>query len=71
MYQQVSDGKARPNKFLQDFFFSGGSPTTPAHRCKDFYFKTYAPRAFKRFRNEFGIEADNFLVILETFYKES
>ena len=41
-----------------------GSATTPAHRCKDFLFKTYAPRAFKKFRKEFDIEADNFLVSL-------
>jgi len=43
-----------------------GTSTTPAHRCKDFIFKTYAPRAFKKFRKEFSIEADDFLVSLCT-----
>ncbi|XP_063674808.1 phosphatidylinositol 4-phosphate 5-kinase type-1 alpha-like isoform X2 [Bolinopsis microptera] len=43
-----------------------GTSTTPAHRCKDFIFKTYAARAFKKFRKEFSIEADDFLVSLCT-----
>ena len=47
---------------IMRFIYREGSATTPAHRCKDFLFRTYAPRAFKKFRKEFDIEADNFLV---------
>ncbi|KAL5256021.1 hypothetical protein ACHWQZ_G011289 [Mnemiopsis leidyi] len=65
--------KATRDILMKDFseleivhFPALGTSTTPAHRCKDFIFKTYAPRAFKKFRKEFSIEADDFLVSLCT-----
>lgn len=39
-----------------------GSNLTPAHRCRDFRFRTYAPTAFRYFRDLFGIQPDDFLV---------
>ena len=51
-----------PNSGSYIFYRRLGTSTTPAHRCKDFIFKTYAPKAFKQFRKQFSIEADDFLV---------
>lgn len=47
-----------------DFFlcFSEGSNLTPAHHFPDFRFKTYAPVAFRYFRELFGIRPDDYLV---------
>ena len=39
-----------------------GSNLTPAHHYSDFRFKTYAPIAFRYFRELFGIQPDDFLV---------
>ena len=39
-----------------------GSNLTPAHHYSDFLFKTYAPFAFRYFRELFGIQPDDFLV---------
>lgn len=65
--------KERRDILMKDFddidvvhFPAEGSATTVAHRCKDFVFKTYAPRAFRYFREEFEIGADDFLVSLCT-----
>lgn len=44
------------------FFFSEGSNLTPAHHYSDFRFKTYAPIAFRYFRELFGIRPDDYLV---------
>lgn len=49
------------------FFFSfiicsEGSNLTPAHHYPDFRFKTYAPVAFRYFRELFGIRPDDYLV---------
>lgn len=41
---------------------SEGSNLTPAHRYPDFRFKTYAPLAFRYFRDLFGIKPDDYLV---------
>ena len=41
-----------------------GSNLTPAHHYSDFRFKTYAPIAFRYFRELFGIQPDDFLVRL-------
>lgn len=41
---------------------SEGSNLTPAHHYSDFRFKTYAPVAFRYFRELFGIQADDFMV---------
>jgi len=46
----------------QTFFPSGGSNQTPAHHYSDFRFKTYAPIAFRYFRDLFGIQPDDFLM---------
>nr|XP_033780846.1 phosphatidylinositol 4-phosphate 5-kinase type-1 beta isoform X4 [Geotrypetes seraphini] len=51
---------------LQDFvsqrrFRSEGSNLTPAHHYPDFRFKTYAPLAFRYFRELFGIKPDDYL----------
>lgn len=44
---------------------SEGSNLTPAHRYPDFRFKTYAPLAFRYFRDLFGIKPDDYLVRLK------
>lgn len=41
---------------------SEGSNLTPAHHNGDFRFKTYAPIAFRYFRELFGIRPDDYLV---------
>ncbi|XP_070178757.1 phosphatidylinositol 4-phosphate 5-kinase type-1 alpha-like isoform X3 [Littorina saxatilis] len=46
------------------FFPSEGSNLTPAHHCSDFRFKTYAPVAFRYFRDLFGIQPEDFMVSL-------
>ncbi|XP_078666970.1 phosphatidylinositol 4-phosphate 5-kinase type-1 alpha-like isoform X8 [Branchiostoma floridae x Branchiostoma belcheri] len=63
--------KPERDLLIQDFsvvesvFFPGeGSNLTPAHRCPDFRFKTYAPMAFRFFRQLFGIQPDDFLISL-------
>ncbi|XP_077994067.1 phosphatidylinositol 4-phosphate 5-kinase type-1 alpha-like [Glandiceps talaboti] len=46
------------------FFPSEGSNLTAAHKYPDFRFKTYAPVAFRYFRELFGIAPDDFLLSL-------
>lgn len=46
------------------FFPSEGSNLTPAHHYNDFRFKTYAPVAFRYFRELFGIRPDDYLYSL-------
>uniref|UniRef100_G3S9P7 PIPK domain-containing protein n=1 Tax=Gorilla gorilla gorilla TaxID=9595 RepID=G3S9P7_GORGO len=46
------------------FFPSEGSNLTPAHHYNDFRFKTYAPVAFRYFRELFGIPPDDYLCSL-------
>ncbi|XP_056277453.1 phosphatidylinositol 4-phosphate 5-kinase type-1 gamma-like isoform X3 [Pseudoliparis swirei] len=43
------------------FFPSEGSNLTPGHHYPDFRFKTYAPVAFRYFRELFGIRPDDYL----------
>ncbi|CAD6198436.1 unnamed protein product [Caenorhabditis auriculariae] len=59
-----------PNRdlLLQDFekvdnvnFPAAGSPTTPSHSFGDFRFRTYAPIAFRYFRDLFHIKPADFL----------
>ncbi|KAM7092461.1 phosphatidylinositol 4-phosphate 5-kinase type-1 beta isoform 3-T4 [Molossus nigricans] len=45
-------------------FSSEGSNLTPAHHYPDFRFKTYAPLAFRYFRELFGIKPDDYLYSL-------
>lgn len=63
--------KAERDVLMQDFavvevvfFPSEGSNLTPAHHCSDFRFKTYAPVAFRYFRDLFGIQPEDFMVSL-------
>ncbi|XP_019957512.2 phosphatidylinositol 4-phosphate 5-kinase type-1 alpha-like isoform X1 [Paralichthys olivaceus] len=46
------------------FFPSEGSNITPAHHYGDFRFKTYAPIAFRYFREMFGIRPDDYMYSL-------
>ncbi|KAJ8311598.1 hypothetical protein KUTeg_010953 [Tegillarca granosa] len=71
--QSVGGLSSKPERdvLMQDFgvvesvfFPHEGSNLTPAHHCSDFRFKTYAPVAFRYFRELFGIQADDFLVSL-------
>ena len=39
-----------------------GTRTTPAHRFNDFTIRSYAPVAFRHFRELFNIKPDEFLV---------
>lgn len=44
---------------------SEGSNLTPAHHFPDFRLKTYAPLAFRYFRELFGIKPDDYLVSVQ------
>lgn len=46
------------------FSRDGALEKTPAHNYSQFRFRTYAPLAFRKFRNDFKIERDMFLVSL-------
>uniref|UniRef100_A0AAQ4P0D6 PIPK domain-containing protein n=1 Tax=Gasterosteus aculeatus aculeatus TaxID=481459 RepID=A0AAQ4P0D6_GASAC len=46
------------------FFPSEGSNLTPAHHYGDFRFKTYAPMAFRYFREMFGIRPGDYMYSL-------
>lgn len=61
--------KPERDLLMQDFmtiettnFYSQGSQQTPAHHYSDFRFKSFAPIAFRYFRDLFGIQPDDFLV---------
>lgn len=61
--------KPERDLLMQDFmtiettnFYSQGSQLTPAHHYSDFRFKSFAPIAFRYFRDLFGIQPDDFLV---------
>ncbi|CAG10850.1 unnamed protein product, partial [Tetraodon nigroviridis] len=63
--------KPERDVLLQDFevvesiyFPSEGSYLTPAHHYGDFRFKTYAPMAFRYFREMFGIRPDDYMYSL-------
>ncbi|XP_024123873.1 phosphatidylinositol 4-phosphate 5-kinase type-1 alpha isoform X1 [Oryzias melastigma] len=63
--------KAERDVLMQDFvvvesifFPSEGSNLTPAHHYSDFRFKTYAPIAFRYFREMFGIRPDDYMYSL-------
>lgn len=51
-----------PSQSPACFLCSEGSNLTPAHHFQDFRFKTYAPVAFRYFRELFGIRPDDYLV---------
>ncbi|XP_047132994.1 phosphatidylinositol 4-phosphate 5-kinase type-1 beta isoform X1 [Hydra vulgaris] len=64
---------AKPERdvLMGDFYFvekvwfpSSGSKETPSHKFYDFRFKTYAPVAFRYFRDLFGIQPSDFLLSL-------
>lgn len=61
--------KPERDLLMQDFmaletiiFPPQGSQVTPAHHYSEFRYKTYAPIAFRYFRDLFGIQPDDFLV---------
>ncbi|XP_072157932.1 phosphatidylinositol 4-phosphate 5-kinase type-1 alpha isoform X9 [Bemisia tabaci] len=61
--------KPERDLLMQDFmtvettvFAADGSNHTPAHHYSEFTFKTYAPIAFRYFRDLFGIQPDDFLI---------
>ncbi|XP_007890840.1 phosphatidylinositol 4-phosphate 5-kinase type-1 beta isoform X1 [Callorhinchus milii] len=63
--------KPERDVLMQDFYVvesvflpSEGSNLTPAHRYPDFRFKTYAPLAFRYFRELFHIRPDDYLYSL-------
>ncbi|XP_055021392.1 phosphatidylinositol 4-phosphate 5-kinase type-1 beta-like [Boleophthalmus pectinirostris] len=67
----VGNLTSKPDRdvLMQDFYVvesvflpSEGSNLTPAHHYPDFRFKTYAPLAFRYFRDLFGIKPDDYLV---------
>ena len=69
--QSITSLASKPKRdlLLQDFsivetvfFPKEGSNLTPAHDYSDFRFKTYAPIAFRYFRELFGIQPDDFLL---------
>ncbi|XP_012945368.1 phosphatidylinositol 4-phosphate 5-kinase type-1 alpha [Aplysia californica] len=71
--QSVGGLSSKPERdvLMQDFgvvevvfFPSEGSNLTPAHHYSDFRFKTYAPVAFRYFRDLFGIQPDDFMLSL-------
>uniref|UniRef100_A0A1I8AS40 HotDog ACOT-type domain-containing protein n=1 Tax=Steinernema glaseri TaxID=37863 RepID=A0A1I8AS40_9BILA len=48
--------------YIENVYFpSEGSLTTPSHMYGDFRFKTYAPMAFRHFRDLFNIKPADFL----------
>uniref|UniRef100_F6PNS3 Phosphatidylinositol-4-phosphate 5-kinase type 1 beta n=1 Tax=Monodelphis domestica TaxID=13616 RepID=F6PNS3_MONDO len=66
----VGNLTSKPDRdvLMQDFYVvesvflpSEGSNLTPAHHYPDFRFKTYAPIAFRYFRELFGIKPDDYL----------
>ncbi|XP_028836725.1 phosphatidylinositol-4-phosphate 5-kinase, type I, beta a isoform X2 [Denticeps clupeoides] len=69
----VGNLTSKPDRdvLMQDFYVvesvflpSEGSNLTPAHHYPDFRFKTYAPLAFRYFRELFGIKPDDYLYSL-------
>jgi len=63
--------KPERDLLMQDFmaletiiFPPQGSQVTPAHHYSEFRYKTYAPIAFRYFRDLFGIQPDDFLLSL-------
>ncbi|KAL4085031.1 hypothetical protein QTP88_027869 [Uroleucon formosanum] len=61
--------KPERDLLMQDFmtvettvFPSDGTNHTPAHHYPEFIFKTYAPIAFRYFRDLFGIQPDDYLI---------
>ncbi|XP_067106672.1 phosphatidylinositol-4-phosphate 5-kinase, type I, beta a isoform X2 [Osmerus mordax] len=66
----VGNLTSKPDRdvLMQDFYMvesvflpSEGSNLTPAHHFPDFRLKTYAPLAFRYFRELFGIKPDDYL----------
>jgi len=61
--------KPERDVLMQDFqvvetitFPDTGSSITPAHHFGDFTFRTYAPTAFRYFRDLFGIQPDDYML---------
>lgn len=56
------NGDTKGRSSVMSVLCSEGSNLTPAHHYADFRFKTYAPVAFRYFRELFGIRPDDYLV---------
>lgn len=59
---RLSNGDTKGHSSVMSVLCSEGSNLTPAHHYADFRFKTYAPVAFRYFRELFGIRPDDYLV---------
>ncbi|XP_077331104.1 phosphatidylinositol 4-phosphate 5-kinase type-1 beta isoform X1 [Lithobates pipiens] len=73
IHYTVGNLTSKPDRdvLMQDFYVvesvflpREGSNLTPAHHYPDFRFKTYAPLAFRYFRELFGIKPDDYLYSL-------
>ncbi|XP_068092126.1 phosphatidylinositol 4-phosphate 5-kinase type-1 beta [Hyperolius riggenbachi] len=73
IHYTVGNLTSKPDRdvLMQDFYVvesvflpREGSSLTPAHHYPDFRFKTYAPLAFRYFRELFGIKPDDYLYSL-------
>ena len=49
------------------FHPEAGTKFTPAHSNGDFHFKTYAPIAFRHFREAFDITPEDYMVRLDDY----
>uniref|UniRef100_U3IBN5 Phosphatidylinositol-4-phosphate 5-kinase type 1 gamma n=1 Tax=Anas platyrhynchos platyrhynchos TaxID=8840 RepID=U3IBN5_ANAPP len=58
------NGDTKGRSSVMSVLCSEGSNLTPAHHYADFRFKTYAPVAFRYFRELFGIRPDDYLYSL-------
>lgn len=75
IWNAVGSLASKPERdlLMQDFAmietinFSKNSKTCPPHNFPDFRFKSYAPVAFRYFRELFGIQPSNFLL---SFYSQ-
>ncbi|CAG9136252.1 unnamed protein product [Plutella xylostella] len=68
LHPYYNNGRRTRDPLMRDFmtvettnFPHEGSNHTPAHHYSEFKFKTYAPIAFRYFRDLFGIQPDDFL----------
>jgi hypothetical protein len=54
---------------VRDYLFpSRGSTYTPAHKMRDFKFRDYAPKVFRKLRNLFGVDSSDYIVSLTGDY---
>ncbi|KAL8203241.1 UNVERIFIED_CONTAM: hypothetical protein K2H54_045571 [Gekko kuhli] len=61
MKENTEDNIKKGSMLKLQKYVGEGSNLTPAHHYPDFRFKTYAPLAFRYFRELFGIKPDDYL----------